>query len=278
MKRPIRVVITSDRHHGSIVGLTPPGFDVTQEPALESQVPKWRMRRAVWDWFDAQVKQLGQVDVLLDNGDAIDGKGQRSGGTEQLFLDRGDQTEMAVYAINEHFRGATKFMSFGTSYHVGTEEDWEQGVAQGVKAEIHSEDTLDIRGVKLNYKHHISGSSIPHGRFTALARDKLWNTLWSIRGEYPVADVVIRSHVHYFGFCGVAEWMAFTTPSLQGYGSKFGARRMSGTVDVGFIVMDITGPGEVNMAARVWRAPFKPPTIVEVDDRLQGGIPIVDDE
>lgn len=242
--KPIRMVVMSDRHSGSISGLTPPSWDSLGTMGPEYLHEYHRMRRAVWDWFEQTVGGLGRVDVVIDNGDLIDGKGGRSGGTEIMWPDRQDQVEMATFTLKTLFPFATKFLSFGTPYHTGEEEDWERQVAANLGCQIGSEDTINIHGLLVNFKHQTSRSIIPHGRFTAPARDRLWNVLWAERGEYPKADVLVRSHVHYHNFCGELGWLAVTTPTLQGYGSKYGARRMTGVVDVGFLVFDITSKTE----------------------------------
>jgi hypothetical protein len=131
-------------------------------------------------------------------------------------------------------------MAYGTGYHTGIEEDWERPIAEAVKAKkIGSVDSIDVNGLIINYRHYISGSQVPHGRHTTTARERTWNTLWALRGEYPLAQIVIRSHVHYFGFCGDGQGLALTTPALEGYGSKFGARLLSGLVDIGLVYFDI---------------------------------------
>ena len=47
-----------------------------------------------------------------------------------------------------------------------------------------------------------------------------------------------------------------TTPGLQGYGSKFGARIMSGTVDIGLVHFDVYGPNQYDWDKHLWRLPM----------------------
>ena len=58
--------------------------------------------------------------------------------------------------------------------------------------------------------------------------------LWAVRGATE-ANVIVRSHVHYFNYCGGSNWLALTTPALMGLGDKYGSRVPSGTVDYGLI-------------------------------------------
>lgn len=257
MKRRKRVLVISDLHCGHVIGLTPPGWDRDTAPEQKSQL--WDMRRTIWDWYAETVDRLGKIDILLVNGDSIDGKGEASGGTEQLYSDRNKQVNMASAAIKQVGAGKI-FMSYGTPYHTGKMEDWEDAVAREVKAEkIGGEDTIDINGLIINYRHHIGRSTIPHGRHTSPAKERLWNMIWAERGEYPKADVVIRSHVHYFNYCGGGGWMALTTPALQGYGTKYGGRRMTGTVDIGMVVFNVAKNGEYSWKPVLLRLPSHPP-------------------
>jgi len=120
---------------------------------------------------------------------------------------------------------------------------------------IGAEDTVDVNGFLINYRHHVGRSGIPHGRHTAVAKERLTNLLWAARGEYHLANAVIRSHVHYHAFCGDPDWIAMTTPALQGYGSKYGARRCTGLVDVGMVHFDIWSKEKWEWKSHILRFP-----------------------
>jgi hypothetical protein len=86
----------------------------------------------------------------------------------------------------------------------------------------------------------------------------LWNSLWNIeRAGQPNADILIRAHIHEYRFCGNGYWEAVTCPALQGYGSKYGVRRCSGTVDVGFLVYEIEEDGRWNKIVEIAALPYQ---------------------
>lgn len=152
------------------------------------------------------------------------------------------------------------FLSHNTAYHTGQLEDFEDIIADLVGAQkIGGEDNLDVNGCIINYRHHIGRSSIPHGRHTSIAKEHLWNQLWAQRGEYPLANIIIRSHVHYHAYAGGPGWVAMTTPALQNYGGKYGSRIMSGTVDIGFIVLQIDNRSTWAWEASILRMPLHEP-------------------
>ena len=197
----------------------------------------------MWDWYAEQAKALAPVSVLIVNGDAIDGKGGKSGGSEQLESDRTKQVEMAAECV-EVWSAKTIVMTYGTAYHTGYEEDFEAVLAGAVNAKkIGSHEWVSVNGCVFDCKHKVGRSVIPHGRHTAPAREALWNALWAEVGVEPRGRVFIRSHVHYFTFAGDETQLVITTPALQGFGSKYGSRESSGKVHVGLIHFDVDSNG-----------------------------------
>jgi hypothetical protein len=237
----MRVLLTSDWHCGHYVGLTPPEFQAGAGREVQSRL---------WDWFYENATKGGPADLLIVNGDAIDGRGDRSGGTEEVSTDRHTQVKAALEVV-KLLAPKKVLMTFGTPYHTGSEEDFEEILCDkirfelGIQSRIGAHETCALgdgpesERLICDLKHKVGASQIPHGRHTAVSRERLWNLLWAERGQRPKADVVVRSHVHYHSFCGGDGWLALTTPALQGLGSKYGARQCSGTVDIGFIVLDV---------------------------------------
>jgi hypothetical protein len=160
---------------------------------------------------------------------------------------------MSVSCITEA-NAKTVLITYGTQYHVGKDEDFEKVVAEKLPCDVHIEGHAfpKINGVQIDAKHHIGSASVPQGKYTAMARDKMWNTIWSSRDEQqPEAGILIRSHVHSFNYCGNSEWLAVTTPGLQGYGSLFGTRRCSGTIDIGMLSFDIEDNGRYTWSSHL---------------------------
>ena len=113
-KKSKRLLVISDLHCGHNTGLTPAGFD-----AEKLGKPYFPVRRAIWDWYikTADIKP----DVIIVNGDTIDGRNEKSGSVEQIYLDRNDQVEMAVKCINEVKGKAKIFMiSHPVTFSVGS--------------------------------------------------------------------------------------------------------------------------------------------------------------
>ena len=256
MQKFKRVLIISDLHSGHRVGLTPPRHQPKVDDDAPHDMKKFaEMRVAMWNWFEKEINKIRPIHKLICNGDMIEGKGVRSGSTELITADRNEQAIIAADAIN--FVSANEvWCTYGTGYHVGTDEDWENIVCDKVDnfQKIEAEGHYDINGLKVVCKHFIGNTSSPASRGTALSNAQIKQMLWALRGQQPLANLIVRSHVHRcFGIMDYgANFQAITTPGLQGLGTKFGSRQCDGLpIDFGFIILDIVSPQEWSVEARI---------------------------
>jgi len=252
-KKTKRVLVLSDFHCGHEVGLTPTKWN----PKVAGD-NMYDYRKQMWDKFSKAVYDLRPIDILVTNGDLIDGRGERQGSLELIVLDRVLQSQMAVQII-QHVQAEKLFMTRGTDYHTGKEENWEDIVSNDLKAErIGDVLNLDVNGLLFNFRHHIGGSQTPLGRTTPLARESAWNALWHVRQDFPLADVIVRSHVHYASYAGGPGWLAMTTPALQGYGTRYGERRLSGLIDFGITWFDVASKEDFQWKIKTFPFPIPP--------------------
>ncbi len=251
-----RLVVISDLHCGHRAGLTPPGWQYQENQSDHERNNFAMMQRELWAYYSGVIETLKPIDILVVNGDAIDGKGERSGSTEQLESDRMKQVEIAAECIN-YADAKAKIIIYGTPYHTGVTEDFEKMLGDAVGAQkVGGHEWLDVNGKIFDFKHFISSSAIPHGRFTSIARDALWNKLWSIDDMQPEANIIIRSHVHYHRYAGEPGCLMMTTPALQGFGSKFGVRMCSGRIDIGLVHFDVEEDGRYRWKAHTMKTEF----------------------
>lgn len=229
-----RMLIISDTHCGHRFGLTPPKYWLNEQDGFLGKAAQFQ--RKLWEWFSGTVKQYSPIDILISNGDAIDGKGELSGSTELLTADRVIQVEMARDAIL--FVEAKKnIVVNGTPYHTGKLENFEAILASELNAEYGNHIFLDCEGVIFDIKHKTSSSVIPHGRFTGPRRAVLWNSLQAEIGIQPKADFLIRSHTHYYTLSEDERTTVITTPALEGW-TKFGSLECEGTNTIGILFFD----------------------------------------
>ena len=246
-----RILVLSDQHCGHLIGLTPPAWHVKRPSRSTTKRSKWaKIQEELWAEYERLLALHAPYDVCLSLGDVIDGKGARSGSSELITADREEQADMAVECFNTVRRFANKGFEIvgvhGTGYHTGDDEDWYNVVAvrAGFK-KMGAHEWVRAKGCPtvFDIKHAVGGGQYQHTSFTPIAAQRLHNLLWAERKAQPKADVIIRGHVHRYYDCGGAGWRALTMPSLQGLGTKYGARRCSGLVDWGLVVFEVDDKG-----------------------------------
>lgn len=224
-----RIVVISDLHCGHVHGLTPP----------EYQIKRSSSQPVLWDAYCNLVKEVGKVDLVVVNGDAVEGKGYRNEGIELITSDRMTQAAMAAEALNL-FDTKKYHMTYGTPYHTGTSENFELAVASELGAQIEGRLALDVNGLLFDIRHHSPGSATPMGPVASLQREKVMALL---DDRIQRGGVAIRSHVHKFYAAMDHHGAVFTTPCLQTH-TEYGSRRCSGDIDLGFMVFEVNEKGE----------------------------------
>lgn len=235
--RPMRVLALGDWHCGHLTGLTPPEY------WSRKGSPARAFQEETWKWFAALVERNRPFDVLIHNGDLIDGRGEKSGSTELIVVDRNEQITIAESIIK--FIGAREVhLIRGTAYHTARPEDWEDILGSRLpNATIHDHALLEIGGVVFDCSHHIGNSVLPHGRYTATARDMM---ILDLMRDRPRADVFLRSHVHYSIYLGNEDGqLGVILPAMQG-GTKYG-KQCHGRTSYGVAIF------ECEKGAYTWR-------------------------
>jgi hypothetical protein len=236
MKEPTmkRLVIISDTHCGHRFGLTPSDWQTNDKDGFLGKASKFQ--KELWKWYEKEIASCKLIDLIVVNGDLIDGKGSKSGGTELITTDRLQQCEMAIECI-KIAKAKSIMIINGTPYHTGNEEDFEVIIASELKAKYCNHAFIDVGGVKFDIRHKVGTSNVPYSRNTAPQKDAMWNSLLALKGIQPDCDVVVRSHAHYYAMAEDDRKMSIITPALQGY-TKYGSRECIGSNTLGFLQFD----------------------------------------
>jgi len=258
----MKVMVMSDIHAGSPFGLTHPRWHWKQNDDPErSKIVD--LQRLFWNWYDKKLKEIGKVDHVVINGDAIEGKGKKSGGCELLTTDCLEQGDMAFDVIN-HVQASEYFMTYGTAYHTGDAEDFEKPIADKLNAQIGNHLRIDFGGLIFDFKHFIGGGgSSPLTKNNAVLKEQFLEILKAdIEGEEK-SDIFIRSHRHnYTDASGLLpNTRIFVTPALKACGEKY-ERVCSGIVDVGFLLFDITSKTKWGFTPIQFRMKYNLPEII----------------
>ena len=238
-----RMVVLSDLHCGHELGLTPPSWWYNMDNVEKGHIAK--IQRDAWAYYETVVKRIVgiEIDMLVINGDLIDGKAVKNEAVELITSDRVLQTKIGIECV-EIWNPKTILMTRGTAYHVGKGEQYEDIAAELLGAKI--SDTLEFKfnGKVFNFRHKVNSSTVPYGKSTPLVKEAVWNTLASEYKDTPKADILVRSHIHNYIEYRDSNRIAIITPALQ-VNSRYGLQQCTGYTDFGFIVIDVYDNGKV---------------------------------
>jgi hypothetical protein len=230
-------ILMGDLHCGNVVGMTPINFCHLGPVESNSRVQKTvQLREEMAMAYKHILQDIGAVDFVIHNGDAVDGMQGRAGKTDIIANDWAVQADWAVHCLKMVEGSPEYFLTAGTPYHVTDSDggDVEARIASALNGHFNDHLFLNVEGLNINAKHVIGASSIQHLRHSALPKERMHNEQWHAEGVQDLSDLYVRSHVHYYvGVNGVRagkEWRGYTLPALQNLGGKFGARMCGGVV------------------------------------------------
>jgi len=248
------IVFISDTHCGSVYGLTPPEFQREHKSKMQSEA---------WNAYKKIVDKYKYPDLLVCNGDMIDGNQQKAGGAELFTTDRNVQSECAIQCIAP-WHAKKILMTYGTPYHTGSHEDFEYNIASCLDAEIEGRLYFKCEGLTFDVRHKVGLSSIYHGRGTALLKEMGWDLMKEAEGMSPKVDVVVRSHVHYHVWIETGNKIMFTTPALQLSRGRFGSRECSGITNWGVIHLILDNGQIAGKDVILWNLTENKPKVMKI--------------
>lgn len=184
------IAFLSDLHAGSWWGLWP--RDLLPERGFLG--PKYLMDC----WEDLYRRWPKRIDLLILNGDLIEGPQRKSGGIGCFAVSDREQVEAAISLLEPLSRRCKKIIRItGTPYHDGNGDpllalDYALGVT-------HTTQVLDMElpGGVLNVAHHPMGGSVLY-QGTSVDREALWSTIAGATGRTINPRWIVRAHQHHW--------------------------------------------------------------------------------
>jgi hypothetical protein len=224
--KPItKVVVISDLHIWSTVGLWPEGF-VSCEQVPIGQNP---FQKILWDcwmrlWHEDVPKLTGgDPFLLLINGDIVEGSHHKA---VQLMSANEDDQFLAVKEVFKPCGHARAVIVEGTECHTRT---LEHAVASQMDAipcpntrrPAHPKLWIDIEGFRLIARHHMPGSSALGGDARALKSEFDKEVIAAASVKEPRPDILCMAHRHNPGAYRWPYGISIVTPPWQGL-TRFG--------------------------------------------------------
>ena len=222
MKAKTRIVmLLSDLHLGSTVGLWPDGFVSNEGMVLgQNKFQKWLWRcwQDMLKWSDGVIGS--QPFELVINGDLVEGIHHRT--LQVVSPDVGDQTAAVMDVLSPLASKATRVHVIkGTECHTRNDEVRIGRALDGTVDPTtgqHAWDSLDleVNGTLFNFAHHISASirSYLEASAHSIALGALTHS--RARAGKPVPKVMVRAHRHRHGVWTDGNQMSAICGAWQG--------------------------------------------------------------
>ncbi len=210
--RDIRVLIPSDTHIGSEVGLCSPEIILNKNTPRESIRYYNEVQAEIYDGFMSIMKEIGKVDVVVFNGDIVDGYNDKAHGLGEWSCCYDDQINEAVRLFKPYMPKAV-YGTIGSTYHVGDNICGDMEVVKELQGIFKEDHFLDIAGVRFHFAHKIGVSKNTRTKSNAVMAE-LAEAI-SNRDSYGDVDVIVRSHAHYYTSAAYDNRTAIVTPALK---------------------------------------------------------------
>jgi len=259
------VLIISDMHVGSSTAVC------SKEPEtidLETTYKPNKLQKALYGvWNECIDELLQKPNLLVVNGEPCDGGNPRQLGKQSWSTNLQDQLNDAEKLINLIPYNHLLF-NRGTGYHVDQQgTNFEEIIAERMKADRYKAfggsgytdyySLVEIHGKHFNFTHHVGFNKWAAYRTTAIAREMAGMVFE--RDKIGKADIIVRSHVHYFVHVEFVHTHGFTTPAWK-YpdGFLFRGGTAGTTPDIGMVEVIIEPNGDIDIVKHIAEMEIKP--------------------
>jgi hypothetical protein len=228
----IRVLILSDLHVGSPVGLCLP--EVTDNDYQMTYVSN-SVQNFLWDKWNVMRQKIGHVDILMLNGDLVEGENRKENGTGVISTNISAQAFISATLV-KMIDADEIYVTNGSKYHTG-QTSGDQIVCQMVDGTwLGDHQFIQLEDLVLHLRHKISYSSVPYSRCTGQRKEAM-----IMKSQGTNVDIYIRSHTHRFNFSGDSNDITINTPCWKGldHFMNQGSQEMP---DNGYVLLEIDGP------------------------------------
>jgi hypothetical protein len=269
-----RVVVVSDLHVGSVVGLWAEGQPLEGGGTYTANKFQQWLLECWWRTVD-DIQRMRPRPVVVLNGDAIQGVNKKDG---QLVTPNKSIQVGAAYALLEPVAAAAKkfYQIRGTEWHEGKAAEDVEALAERLGAvpnpatgqhtwwelyhDLGKPDDPDEEPPVVHFAHHVGASSVAWYEATVPLRDLLLflAELWRFFGKAaPNVKLAARSHRHRYIHVDLPPNLhAVVTPGFQ-LKTAFSYKRASAMLPiVGYVVLEYDGR-EILVKRRIFPLPVE---------------------
>lgn len=262
------VLIASDMHVGSTTAVC------SKDPVISDQETTFRPNKLQTEllsvWEDTIDDLVQKPSVLVVNGEPCDGGNFKGLGKQSWSTNISDQLDDAEKLLNMIPHDKIMFTR-GSGYHVDIQgTNFEEVIAKKMGAIPYKAyggngytdyyALLELHNKRFNFTHHVGFNKWASYRTTALAREMAGMVFE--KDKMGHADVIVRSHVHYFVHVEFVNTHGFTTPAWK-YpdGHLFRGGTAGTTPDIGMVEVIVEPNGKVLIEKHISSLKIKPKVV-----------------
>jgi hypothetical protein len=228
-----KVLAISDLHCGGMSGLLPPNYYNADRDLYLKQS---RVQEFVFEYYRVMCKEIGRVDLVICNGDIVEGLNKHGKGKDVLITDMMVQCDIAKTVLSmidcNHY-----IFTQGSNYHVNDNPSADEMICHEMNGDWYGwfGDVM-VDNITINVQHETSFTKDPSNQFNSQQKDI---SLLKLQGDDP-ADIYLRSHIHRFTYTGNSNSMTVTTPCWKGM-DGFTSKKSQLRPDNGYVLFNIEG-------------------------------------
>lgn len=259
------ILVASDMHVGSATAVCSDEPYVTD---LDTSIKPNKLQRVLnRAWHDTIDDLHMKPNLLVINGEPIDGANKRQLGQQSWSTNLEDQMNDSAKLIKEIPYSNLMFVR-GSGYHVQVDgTNFEEVLANRLGAAKYKayggEGTtdyyafVDINNKMFNFTHHVGFNKWAAYRTTAISREMAG--MHFEKDKLHPADVIVRSHVHYFVHVEFVHSHGVSTPAWKFPDAHLFRGGVAGTTpDVGMVEFIVEPNGKLIVEKHIAELDIKP--------------------
>ena len=253
---PFRILVISDLHVGSTTAVCSPKPIISDQNTYHVPNEVQRVLFKAWKDMIKEATRQGGIDLLVINGECVDGANVKQVGQQSWSTNVDDQMNDAKKLIDMIPYKQVMILR-GSNYHdqidaTNIEEIMASKLrdvlpykAYGGEGKTDYFAYVEIHGKIFNFTHHIGFSRQETNRANAMAREmKAMHFQHDTLGR---ADVFIRSHVHYLVHVEFSNTHGVITPCWKYPDAHLFRGGLAGTTpDIGAVWFDVFKNGDID--------------------------------
>lgn len=238
-----RVLIVGDLHSGSKVSpvCNDPQTSEDSNGAFCRPTPIQEYLNT--EWYN-MIDNVGKIDILVGNGDLIEGANVKEEGAGCWTTDLDDQAYCAASLLSD-IKYDKIMITSGSPYHTKNNPIGDKMVAGKLRrSTFGNEASLDVNGCLIYVNHNTGGSKgSNHMKVASLSRELMFAELNS--DAFPKYKMVIKSHLHTYVSIDFGSYIGILCPGWKGRDkySKMSSTPLSFVPWIGYIIIDVENDG-----------------------------------